>query len=580
MQFEGLSNGEARSPRWSAPKSSGLHKSGLHHSGLHKAGVVRFMLAIDNFDHVSAAYGTDLADLAVRRVRAAIEEWLGDRAEIHFESAGVFYGTLHRPLSDATESGAAADGAAVRPGEALSVNRLLINPPVVFLSHDGGTICLSLAGSWAVHDGLEPSPTRRFEGGCRAAFFGEPPARGASWVERYRADMALAAVVLTALPGDEGPREHSAKGPAVPAQTPVSYSTAGAVFRVFEAMGRGSGVVQPIRQPTGAEPLVLTWRPVRDGYFGQDVLFYEMVPQLCGRDGQRRDLVDSRPALERLGLAVALDQYMVNSALDLLEADPDVAIAVQVSAQSVSSCARWGGLFRRLTGSSSVANRLIIAITETTSFPGFAEAVQFVSRLQAFGCAVAVDNFGLGYQVEVFDSGAALLDRARAGMAGCIVLDVRMPGVSGLEVQKRLAALDIHTPVIVVSGFADIEMAVQAMKANAVEFLSKPFRDQDLFDAIGAAMELDSSRSTQSRERRQADRLIGSLTSREHEVFVRLCHGQLGKQIAHELGMSEATVKVHRRSILHKLNVRHLGELILTYAPLVKSLGEDASRPE
>lgn len=181
----------------------------------------------------------------------------------------------------------------------------------------------------------------------------------------------------------------------------------------------------------------------------------------------------------------------------------------------------------------------------------------------------------VGYTVEQFDSGATLLERAREGLAGCIVLDVRMPGVSGLEVQRRLAALDIRTPVIVVSGYADIAMAVQAMKANAFEFLTKPFRDQDLFDAIGAAMEVDSSRSMLSRERRHADRLIRNLTSREHEVFVRLCTGQMGKQIAHELGMSEATVKVHRRAILHKLNVKHLAELILTYAPMVKSLSEE-----
>ena len=189
---------------------------------------------------------------------------------------------------------------------------------------------------------------------------------------------------------------------------------------------------------------------------------------------------------------------------------------------------------------------------------------------------MAVDNFGLGYAVEIFESGAALLERAKQGLSGCIVLDVRMPGVSGLEVQKRLAALDIHTPVIVVSGFADIEMAVKAMKANAFEFLTKPFRDQDLFDAIGAAMELDSSRSVQSRERREADRLIRNLTAREHEVFVRLCLGQVGKQIAHELGMSEATVKVHRRSILHKLDVKHLGELILNYATIVKVHPDEA----
>lgn len=181
----------------------------------------------------------------------------------------------------------------------------------------------------------------------------------------------------------------------------------------------------------------------------------------------------------------------------------------------------------------------------------------------------------VGYPVELFDSGAALLDRARSGLSGCIVLDVRMPGVSGLEVQKRLSGLEIHTPVIVVSGFADIAMAIQAMKSNAFEFLTKPFRDQDLFDAVGAAMELDLSRAMENQERRHADRLIRNLTAREHEVFVRLCHGQVGKQIAHELGMSEATVKVHRRSILHKLGVKHLGELILTYASFIKASADE-----
>lgn len=206
---------------------------------------------------------------------------------------------------------------------------------------------------------------------------------------------------------------------------------------------------------------------------------------------------------------------------------------------------------------------------------GHEQKVYIVDDDGASRQSIAAMLRSVGYSVEQFDSGTALLDRAAQGLSGCIILDVRMPGVSGLEVQKRLAAMDITTPVIVISGFADIAMAVQAMKANAFEFLTKPFRDQDLFDAIGSAMELDSSQSLQSRERRQADLLIRNLTAREHQVFVRLCSGQVGKQIAHDLGMSEATVKVHRRAILHKLDVKHLSELILTYAPIVRTFAEE-----
>ncbi|MBC2668902.1 response regulator [Novosphingobium piscinae] len=528
------------------------------------------MVAIDNFEHVSLAYGSGVAARAVAQVRRAVLQWFGRHADIQFESGGIIYGAVPRPLLPAQRDVAERD--AVNPQAWL--NRLLVNPPVVFLPHDGGTICLSISGSWAEPDDGAGQAERPFSSGCRVPFFGEMPGRGAAWAERYRADMAIVASVLGAIPREQERDGYAAAGPVVTgAADPAPCSTAGPVFRMVTPR-------EPIVrcQPDGvppAEPMVFAWRPVRDGQSGRDVLFYELIPQLCGRDGLRRDLAECRPVLERLGFAVALDQYLVASALDLLEADPDVAVAVQVSAQSVSTCPRWGMLFRRLTGCRSVASRLTLAITETASFPDFAEAIQFVSRLQTFGCAVAIDNFGLGYEVELFESGAALLERARQGLSGCIVLDVRMPGVSGLEVQKRLATLDIHTPVIVVSGFADIAMAVQAMKSNAFEFLTKPFRDQDLFDAIGAAMELDSSRTMQSQERRHADRLMRNLTAREHEVFVRLCLGQVGKQIAHDLGMSEATVKVHRRSILHKLSVKHLGELILNYAPIVRRQSEE-----
>lgn len=521
------------------------------------------MVAIDNFEHVALAYGSAVAARAVGEVRRCMGAWFGDQAEVHFETGGIFYGTM-RPARLVAERGS-ADQPLTSGAQAtvFSTTRTLINPPLVLLKHEQRTIALAVSGSWALHDGRgecdDPDFRHGFDGSCRVPHFGEAPQRGAGWAERYRADMAVACALLETLAREQGEGGIGLAGGLAGGQdTPIAEFAA----------------CEPRRGP-GVEQLVFAWRPVRSAQAHPEVLFYEMSPQLVAADGRRRDLADLRPALERLGFSCAIDRYLVGHALDLLEAEPDLALSVQVSAQSACACARWGGLFRRLTGSRSVARRLTLAITETASFPDFAEAIQFVSRLQAFGCAVAIDNFGLGYQVEAFDSGAGLLERARLGLSGCIVLDVRMPGVSGLEVQRRLASLDVRTPVIVVSGFADIAMAVQAMKSNAFEFLTKPFRDQDLFDAIGAAMELDLNRASQSRERRHADQLIRNLTAREHEVFVRLCHGQLGKQIAHDLSMSEATVKVHRRAILHKLNVKHLGELILTYAPMVRAVVED-----
>lgn len=178
----------------------------------------------------------------------------------------------------------------------------------------------------------------------------------------------------------------------------------------------------------------------------------------------------------------------------------------------------------------------------------------------------------VGYEVELFSNGTAFLERAaEETLSGCIVLDVRMQGLSGLEVQKRLTASGVTTPVIFLTGYADVPMAVQAMKANAVEFLTKPFRDQDLFDAIGSAMEQDSNLLSRSMGEREANLMLERLTSREYQVFLGFCQGHVSKEIAHDLDLAEATVKVHRRSILRKLEVRHMNELILTYGPLLQA---------
>lgn len=171
----------------------------------------------------------------------------------------------------------------------------------------------------------------------------------------------------------------------------------------------------------------------------------------------------------------------------------------------------------------------------------------------------------VGYEVELFASGTQFLAYAEAGLAGCILLDVRLPGPSGLEIQRRLGESGNRTPIVFVTGYGDISMAVQAMKANAVEFLTKPFRDQDLLDAISQAMERDAACRQEQAEKDNARRLVDNLSPREHEIFVQLCLGRLGKQIAHDLQLSEATVKVHRRNIMQKLGVVSVSQMILLY---------------
>ena len=173
----------------------------------------------------------------------------------------------------------------------------------------------------------------------------------------------------------------------------------------------------------------------------------------------------------------------------------------------------------------------------------------------------------VGYEVETFGSGAEFLERAQLGISGCVILDVRMRGLSGLEVQRRLTALGSNAPVIVITGHADIAMAVSAMKAHAVEFLTKPFRDQDLLDAVSAAMDLHRAQSNVSLQREEAMRRLRCLSPRELDVFRMLRQGKLGKQIAFELGISEATVKVHKHNMLHKLEVQNFNQMLVAFGP-------------
>jgi FixJ family two-component response regulator len=168
----------------------------------------------------------------------------------------------------------------------------------------------------------------------------------------------------------------------------------------------------------------------------------------------------------------------------------------------------------------------------------------------------------VGLRVEAFASAQEFLRSQRPNVPGCLVLDVRLQGLSGLELQKRLAEADIEIPIIFITGYGDIPMTVQAMKAGAVGFLTKPFRDQDLLDAIQQALELDRIAREQRAKLEELHGRYRSLTPREREVIVLVVAGLLNKQIAGELGTSEAAVKVHRQHVMEKMGASSLADLV------------------
>ena len=168
----------------------------------------------------------------------------------------------------------------------------------------------------------------------------------------------------------------------------------------------------------------------------------------------------------------------------------------------------------------------------------------------------------VGLQAETLDSADSFLHKKRPDVPSCLVLDVRLPGLSGLDFQRELAARNICIPIVFLTGHGDIPMSVRAMKAGAVEFLTKPFRDQDLLDAVRVALDRDRTRREQEKEVTDLRRRFDSLTSREQEVASMVVAGMLNKQIAAELGTAESTVKVQRSRAMEKMQASSLAELI------------------
>ena len=168
----------------------------------------------------------------------------------------------------------------------------------------------------------------------------------------------------------------------------------------------------------------------------------------------------------------------------------------------------------------------------------------------------------VGFDVQSFESARDFLSSRRPDAPSCLILDVRLPGLSGLDLQRELAEAGVHIPIIFVTGHGDIPMSVQAMKAGAVEFLTKPFRDQVLLDAIRHAIGRDQVARRQRARNADLRRRYESLNPREREVFKCLVSGMLNKQTADELGTTERTVKFHRGNIMRKMQVKSVAELV------------------
>jgi FixJ family two-component response regulator len=168
----------------------------------------------------------------------------------------------------------------------------------------------------------------------------------------------------------------------------------------------------------------------------------------------------------------------------------------------------------------------------------------------------------VGLKVEVFGSASDMLQSKLPDVASCLVLDIRLPGLSGLDFQAELAKANIHMPIIFMTGHGDIPMTVRAMKGGAVDFLTKPFRDQDMLDAVVTAIERDRKRREAGKIVANLQALLATLTSRERQILALVSTGLMNKQIAAEVGLAEITVKIHRGHIMKKMGAKSLVDLV------------------
>jgi FixJ family two-component response regulator len=181
----------------------------------------------------------------------------------------------------------------------------------------------------------------------------------------------------------------------------------------------------------------------------------------------------------------------------------------------------------------------------------------------------------VGLKVQVFASAAEMLQSKLPDVPSCLVLDIRLPGLGGLDFQIELAKANIHIPIIFVTGHGDIPMTVRAMKGGAIDFLTKPFRDQDMLDSVAMAIERDRNRREEDKTRSDLRAHFDTLTQREREVLALVTSGLMNKQIAGEIGIAEITVKIHRGHVMKKMGARSLADLVR----MVEAIGINRAKP-
>lgn len=194
--------------------------------------------------------------------------------------------------------------------------------------------------------------------------------------------------------------------------------------------------------------------------------------------------------------------------------------------------------------------------------PNQKSTVYIVDDDQAIRHAMELLMRSVGLDYEIFHSGDEFLASHDNGRAGCLVLDIRMPGLGGLELQEKLNELGSTLPIIFITGHGDVPMAVEAMQKGAVDFIQKPFRDQELLDQISEAMKTDQQRRSARDEKAEVLNRVEKLTKREREVMDLVITGKPNKVIAYELGVSQRTVEIHRARVMEKMEARSLADLV------------------